>query len=88
MKWELFGDHRGTSLVDAYMSPDSQLVYQFMLRELVYKLKDATDEWDLELQARHIPVPDLDMGKVDAVMEQFSGIIDHIKKGEKEKTNE
>jgi len=88
LKWEVYGDHRGTCLVDAYMSPDAQMVYQFMLRELVYKLKDATDKWDLELQARHIPVPDLDMGKVEAMIEQYSGIVAHINKDKKEKTNE
>ena len=81
LKWEIYGDHRGGSLVDAYMSPDSEMMHQFMLRELAYKLKDATDKWDLELQARHIPAPDLDMGKVNAQLEQYTAIIDHIKKG-------
>ena len=84
LKWEIYGDHTGGSLVDAYMSPDTQMIHQFMLRELANKLKEATDEWDLELQARHIPVPDMDIGKVKADMGQYTAIIDHIKKGEKE----
>jgi hypothetical protein len=79
-KFELYGDHRGTSLVDMYMSPDAQMMHQFMLRELAYKLKEASDKWEIEWQARDIPVPELGMGKVTAELSAFQAIRDHIKK--------
>ena len=76
-QWVLFGDAKGGSMVDIYMTPDMEKIEGWMLKRYTHILLEATNKWDLELDARGIPKPDMGQIEVDSVA--YSALAKHIK---------
>ena len=76
-QWVLFGDATGGVMVDCYMTPDMSKVNGYMLKRYTHLLMDSTNKWDLELDARGMPKPDMGQIEVDNVA--YSALAKHIK---------
>ena len=77
-QWTLFGDATGGVMVDCYLTPDMSKIEGYMLKRYTHLLMDATNKWDLELEARGIPKPDMGQIRVDNVA--YSALEKHLKK--------
>ena len=76
-EWTLWGDATGGSIASCYMTPDMEKVEGWMLKRYTHILTEAKEKWDLELQARDIPKPDMGQIRVDNVA--YSALEKHIK---------
>ena len=76
-QWTLFGDATGGVMVDCYLTPDMSKVEGYMLKRYTHLLMEATNKWDLELDARGVPKPDMGQIEVDDVA--YLALAKHIK---------
>lgn len=83
--YSIFGNDKGRSIVDMYMTPDAQIFEGFKLRSLAIKLKEATDEWDLELDQSDVQLPTLtEMADIQIETLQAYTIVQGIIKSQSE----
>jgi hypothetical protein len=81
LQYSIFSDHKGRSIMDLYVTPDTQTYENFKLKSLCLKLKAATDVWDLELDQSDVQLPKLtEMSQKEInTLEAYSIIQQYIK---------